>query len=516
MTVASTSLRRLATALILLALWEFVGRFQLIAQGALPAPSAILLRFIADFGDYPAHLGATATAALIGFIIGNAIAIMAGIVFILSPLAERLSRWFNVALFALPPIAIVPILILMLDGMTPRIVLAALGCYFTSMTATLVGLRLADARSLDLVRAYGGGALSQLRFVRVRQAAPAILAGLQISAPNAVLGAILAEFGGGGRQGLGVYLIGSLGRADPARLWGIGLAATAMAGLAFLVTGLLAARLAGSSRAVTLTPQQPVAGREASGLTGWILAGAALLVPFALWWLLIIVSGAPAIIAKTPADVLAALANPVVLERLGAALIQTLPLCFLGMLAGLAFAFLLAMTSEIAPRLKRLMLPVALVTQSMPLVALTPLLVLIFGRGAGVTLAITISVTFFPAFVLLVEGLRSTPPAALDLVRAYGGGRRQRMGFVQLPFAMPYLFAAARLALPRALLGVMIAEWLATGRGLGNLLNQSRGQLDYTMIWTVALASVVVSILLYQAIGPIERAAARRFGGKDR
>ena len=69
-----------------------------------------------------------------------------------------------------------------------------------------------------------------LRLVQLRGAVPAILSGFRVAAPNAVLGAILAEFGGGGRWGLGAYLLGSLGRADPARLWGIGLVATLIAG----------------------------------------------------------------------------------------------------------------------------------------------------------------------------------------------------------------------------------------------------------------------------------------------
>ena len=83
---------------------------------------------------------------------------------------------------------------------------------------------------------------------------------------------------------------------------------------------------------------------------------------------------------------------------------------------------------------------------------------------------------------------------------------------VSLPFALPYLFAAARLAAPRALLGVMIAEWLATGTGLGNLLNEARGRLDYGMIWAVAAVAVLLSVLLYEAAGLLERRVLRRFG----
>jgi ABC-type nitrate/sulfonate/bicarbonate transport system permease component len=86
------------------------------------------------------------------------------------------------------------------------------------------------------------------------------------------------------------------------------------------------------------------------------------------------------------------------------------------------------------------------------------------------------------------------------------------MRLVTLPAAMPWLFAAIRLTAPRALLGVMIAEWLATGRGLGNLLNQSRGYLDFGMIWAVAVVSVLISVGIYLAAGAVEKTILHRMG----
>ena len=157
-------------------------------------------------------------------------------------------------------------------------------------------------------------------------------------------------------------------------------------------------------------------------------------------------------------------------------------------------------------------MPVALVTQTMPLVALTPLLVLILGRGNALTLWVTISVTFFPAFVTLAQGLALVPKTAGDLPRVYGAGVWTEMRMVTIPASLPYLFAATRLTVPRALLGVMIAEWLATGKGLGNLLNQSRGYLDYGMIWTVAAVSVALSVIFYQLVVFTERPVLRRLG----
>jgi ABC-type nitrate/sulfonate/bicarbonate transport system permease component len=157
-------------------------------------------------------------------------------------------------------------------------------------------------------------------------------------------------------------------------------------------------------------------------------------------------------------------------------------------------------------------MPVALVTQTMPLVALTPLLVLLLGRGPSVILWITVSVTFFPAFVTMAQGMALVPRAALDVPRAYGASIWTQIRLISVPASLPYLFAAIRLAVPRALLGVMIAEWLATGTGLGNLLNQSRGYLDYGMIWAVAVVSVMLSVFFYQIVALCERQVLARRG----
>lgn len=511
----STGLRNF---LLVVALWEVVGRLDLIAGGALPGLSEILIRLWIDRGDYPGHIWATVYSSALGFLIGNVLAIGAGILFVLFPTLQRLTRGFNIAVFALPPIAIAPILVLTLSGMAPRVTLAALGVYFVTMSATVVGLSQYDTRSADVIRAYGGKDWLVMKLVRLRGAVPDILSGLRIAAPNAVLGAILAEFGGGGRWGLGTYLLGSLGRGDPARLWGIGLFATLIAGLSYLIFAVISSRALGSTRSVTLNTAIPKAsGDEEKSLPMRVaLMAGTFLLPFAIWWAFIKVTGVPDLIAKTPFGVIDYLflsdTSHVARGKLGAALAETLPITAIGMLAGLGFAFLLAISARMFPSFIRAFMPVALVTQTMPLVALTPLLVLILGRGYSVTLWITISVTFFPAFVLLVQGIQRVPQSVLDLPRAYGASPWKELRMVSIPASLPYLFAATRLTVPRALLGVMIAEWLATGTGLGNLLNQSRGYLDYGMIWTVAAVSVCISVGFYYAVLLVERRMLNRLG----
>ncbi|MGB3179046.1 MAG: ABC transporter permease subunit [Albidovulum sp.] len=504
--------------MILIIVWEIVGRMDWIAGGALPGFSEILIRLWVDRGDYPDHIWATVYASGLGFLIGNVLAIAAGIAFVLSPTLLRLMRGVNIAIFALPPIAIAPILVLTLSGMAPRVTLAALGVYFVTMSATVIGLSQYDTRSSDLVRAYGGGSWLIVKLIRIRGAIPDILGGLRIAAPNAVLGAILAEFGGGGRWGLGTYLLGSLGRGDPARLWGIGLVATLIAGLSYAVFAVISSRISGSTRSVTLNtaiPSTPGDNAFAWPVQALILCGTITL-PFVLWWAFIKLTGVPDLIAKTPYGVFEYLflsdTSAIARGKLLAALGQTLPIAALGMIAGLAFAFLLAISSRMFPGFIKGFMPVALVTQTMPLVALTPLLVLILGRGYSVTLWITISVTFFPAFVLLVQGIQRVPQSVLDLPRAYGASAWTEMRMVSIPAALPYLFAATRLTVPRALLGVMIAEWLATGTGLGNLLNRSRGYLDYGMIWTVAAVSVLLSVAIYYLVLIVERRTLVRLG----
>ena len=501
----------------LLLLWELLGRFGLVAHGALPAPSAILAQLWQDRALYPPHLLATLESAAAGFTIGNLVAVAAAGLFVLAPAAERLARGINVALFAVPTIALVPILVMALPGSAPQVALAAISVYFPTMLATVVGLRQVDPRLVDLVRAYAGGPWELFRRVRLRSALPALLGGLRVAAPAAVLGSILAEFGSGARWGLGTFLLGSLGRADPPRLWGIGLVATALAGSAYLLLAVLGSRVTGATAMVTLAAEATPERLGQGGTGRRALAGLlAVAVALGVWWLLVALSGLSPVVVKTPLAVLDYLAwaprAAVARGRLGSALGQTVPLALAGLLAGLAFALGLAVLGTVRPALARTLLPVALVTQTMPLVALTPLVVLLLGRDAAATLAITVSVTFFPAFVAIAQGLALVPPRAVDLLRAYGASDLAVLRRVSLPFALPYLFAAVRLAAPRALLGVMIAEWLATGTGLGNLLNEARGRLDYGMIWAVAAVAVLLSVLLYEAAGLLERRVLRRFG----
>lgn len=501
-----------------LLVWEICGDFHLVADGALPSPSAILLQWWQDREVYPPHIAATVWPACIGFLLGNFIAIAAALAFVLAPALERLMRGFNIAIFAIPPIAIGPVLVITLPSIWPQITLAAISVYFPTMVMTLLGLRDVDPRPIAVIRSYGGGDLAVLRWLRLRSCLPGMLGGLRVAAPAAILGAILAEFGSGSRWGLGSFLLGSLGRGNPARIWGIGLAATAMAALAYALCALLARRYTAAAASVTIAAGVALESRRQGRwrrLQDLALSFGAFAMPFVIWWVVLAGSGVSSVIARTPLAIWtyltsgpdAAEARSTILHALG----QSLPWAGIGLVIALSFALGLAVLGILWRGVTAALLPVSLVLQTMPLVALTPIVVLIFGRGIATTLVVTVAVTFFPAFITIAQGLSQVPKPALDLLDIYGGTRIQKLRFVSLPASLPHVCTAARLVAPAALLGVMIAEWLATGYGLGNLLNEARGELDYGMIWAVAFVAIAISVGFYQLVRLIETRVLGRF-----
>ena len=424
----------------------------------------------------------------------------------------------TVTLFAVPLIAVVPVLLIAFHGSTPRIIVAAMAVYYPTMVSTLEGLRRIDPRLADVIRASGGGPREITRWVRLRSALPSFLSGLRVAAPAALLGALLAEFGGGIRWGLGSYLLASLGRALPSRIWGIGLVSTIVPSLAYAIFSFLATKAGRSLSDVTTATAAPAAGRASS--EPWpkrvVLGVASGGIVIGLWALAIELLDISPVVAKSPAGVVrylftgtrGASARTRLLHALG----QTLPISLLGLACGIAGAFLLAVLLSLKPTIGRATLPFALVTQTMPLSALTPILVLVFGRSILAMVMVTIAVTFFPSFVTILQGLSEAPAGPVAVVSAYGGGALTKLRFVAIPHAASHLLTACRLAAPRALLGVIVAEYLATGTGLGNLLNESRGRLEYGMIWTVAAVAVGIAVFVTMLVQVAERQVGRRYG----
>jgi ABC-type nitrate/sulfonate/bicarbonate transport system permease component len=257
----------------------------------------------------------------------------------------------------------------------------------------------------------------------------------------------------------------------------------------------------------------------ASGaISGLVSTAAVVAVILGGWWLMIWGLKLDPLSAKTPADVF----NYVFTHaraaehraELAAALGKTLRDALLGYLAGMMLGALLAAGTSLSRTLERAVLPLAMVLRSVPLVALTPIITLAFGHGLLAVTAVAAIVVFFPTYVNVLLGLRSTPREMRDLIDAYGGSRLQAFLKVQVPSAVPALMASARIAVPAALIGVIIAEWLVSGKGVGQYMIESQHSLDYGALWSAAVGLTVASALLYALVGWLERIVLQRIADR--
>ncbi|CAN5727516.1 ABC transporter permease [soil metagenome] len=226
---------------VLLVVWQIVGLTVFKESRTVPPPTHIISTMRADGWDfYWANIQVTLKVAAKGWLYGNLLAIFAAILFIQIPLVERVLMQVAVASYCLPTIAIGGVLILALPtGDQPRIVLAALSCFFTTLVGMHVGLKAVDRSSLDLVRAYGGNSWTQLMKVRLRSSLPSLFAGLRIAAPAAMLGTIIGEWLGS-ENGLGVAMVNSQQALLIERTWGIALTITLLSAAAYGITALVA------------------------------------------------------------------------------------------------------------------------------------------------------------------------------------------------------------------------------------------------------------------------------------
>jgi ABC-type nitrate/sulfonate/bicarbonate transport system permease component len=218
-------------------IWQILASTSVLPS-TVPTPTAILSQMHTDgWSVYWLNIKTTVVEAFKGWLWGNAIAITLAITFVMVPFLERGFMKFAVAAYCIPVVALGPLLAVLYGGDTPKVVLAAFAVFFATLISMLVGLKSADATSLDLVRAYGGGRVTTLRKVQLHACLPSLFAGLRIAWPAAVLGAVIGEYIGG-TSGLGVFMIAAETGFKPPETWGIALVIAAIAGVGYGITAL--------------------------------------------------------------------------------------------------------------------------------------------------------------------------------------------------------------------------------------------------------------------------------------
>ena len=212
-----------------------------------PSPFAVFETLIADGpAAYWGFFKVTITEALVGYAWGNGIALLLAATVLLAPRIETVVTQIAVVTYCLPIVAVGGIAIVVLGGAKEAgdpsktaIFLAALVVFFTTVVGALLGFRSADKASLDVVRVFGGGRLTQLRKVRLIAALPAILNALQIAVPTAFLGAVLGEYMGATDRSVGITLIRLQGQLDSTRVWAVFLLCAVVALVGYGLVGLI-------------------------------------------------------------------------------------------------------------------------------------------------------------------------------------------------------------------------------------------------------------------------------------
>jgi len=493
--------------LIAVLLWEVAAR-ALVDAYVLAAPSAILLYLYDNAGLLARALGVTLTNAGAGFVIGNVAAIVLATLATVWPRSDAMVRGLALVVFCLPLVATGPILrVVFGPGPWPQIVLAALAVYYTTLIPLLVGLRALPTGWLDLVRSYGRGRWTALVHVRAMAALPYLVAGLQIAAPAALLGAMVGEFTGAER-GMGVLTLRAMRGMNVDMTWALASIATAVAVLGYLAIGRLARRFLKDEPPVILAPPPPASGTRWRG-AGTVNTALIVVVTILLWWAALKILNLNPFFAKGPLEVFDALvlATDAAATRatLSTALGETAAFLLPGYVAGLLAGAVLAMVLVLVPSAVGTAMPLAIALRSVPIIITAPLVVLILGREAVGTIVLVAIMVFFPTFVACLHGLRQAPGQVIDVFNSYAASPLQKLIRVRIPAMLPAFFAAARMNVPASILAVTVVEWLATGNGIGSVMALSASLSDYDMLWSAVALTTALSALGYVGVGALEK-----------
>ena len=230
---------------------------------------------------------------------------------------------------------------------------------------------------------------------------------------------------------------------------------------------------------------------------------------FLVWWFAGVTWGIDPAVLPGPEDVLHALiggfVHGTIIEHIGFTVVATLS----GMVVGCSMGFLAGLWVGESVQANRFLFPIVLGMQSMPIVAVGPLLIVWFGIGISSKIALVAISCFFPLFVSTVAGVNSAKPELLDLYRVCGAGRLRTLFDVKLPGALHYVFGGLEISVALGLISCVVAEFIASQKGLGYLIKSLSGQLDVSMMF-----AAIITLAVMGACGAhLVRLAHRYFAG---
>lgn len=187
--------------------------------------------------------------------------------------------------------------------------------------------------------------------------------------------------------------------------------------------------------------------------------------------------------------------------------LPTLRATLLGFGCSLSAAFLLSILMDFSGRLRRALFPVFIISQTLPMVAIAPLVVLWFGFGLLPKILLVALVTFFPMLVALVQGYEATEKEISLLLCSMGASRWRIFRLARLPSALPYFFAGLRISITYAVVGAIFAEYAGAVRGLGIYILNAKNNFRPDLVLAAAAVSATLTLLLFGATVLVQRLA---------
>lgn len=175
-----------------------------------------------------------------------------------------------------------------------------------------------------------------------------------------------------------------------------------------------------------------------------------------------------------------------------------------GLALGLSLATVLGYLLAKSPVLERLAGPYIVASQSVPAVAIAPLLVIWFGSGKFSKVLICALVVFFPVLVNTIVGIRSVDAGLKTLMRSLRANRWQTFTMLEIPAAMPVLLGGLKIGVTLSVIGAVVGEFVAADRGLGFLINLSKGMFDTPLLFAALFTLAFISLVLYLVITVLE------------
>ena len=228
-------------------------------------------------------------------------------------------------------------------------------------------------------------------------------------------------------------------------------------------------------------------------------------VAIALWEWVVRAWNVPAFLAPAPSAVVASLAGGIQSRLYVDHFWVTLYEALLGFLIAAGTGILIGAVIAQFRLVERTLYPYLVALQTLPKIAVAPLIIVWFGFGISSKIIIAATVAFFPVLVNVIVGLKTVDQSKLDLMRSLKATRWQTFRLVQFPNALPFVFAGLDIAIVFSVLGAIVGEFVGAQRGLGNLILQFNVSLDIAGVFAVLLLLSVMGVALHLIMQAIQR-----------